>query len=220
MNKARILVGLAASIGFAIAAACGGGSSSNSNGSGNGNGGSSGGSSGANSGSSSSGGTTPASSGGTGCASGQALCVGLGGSDTCMDAGSTCFGTTVVANECSTTSACPSGQVCCSSLVGADGGIISYPSASTDAAAATGTGAGVAAEIVAVQCMAECPTNALSSQVCVLEAEGGSPTTCPQGTTCQDYLPSFLASATLPNTLCLTTSDAGYYQYPMPDGGA
>jgi hypothetical protein len=216
MNRARILVGLAASLGVAVAAACGGGSSGNGNG--NGASSSSGGSSGVSSGASSGGTENPDGSGGTGCASGQLQCMALLGGTSCIDPGTTCAGTAVAANECSATNPCSGGQVCCSSLVGSDGGVITYPDASADAAATPATGTGVGGEIVSVQCMAACPTNALSSQVCVLDADGGSPTACPEGTACQDYLPSFLASMTLPNTLCLPVYDGGGYVYPKPDG--
>jgi hypothetical protein len=85
------------------------------------------------------------------------------------------------------------------------------------------TGAAVAALSVAVECMAECPANSASSQVCVLDADGGSPTACPEGTSCRNYLPAFLASSAVPNTLCLPpapTYDGGYgYLYPGTGGG-
>jgi hypothetical protein len=217
MNRARVLVGLVASFGVAVAAACGGGSSSNGNGNGNGASSSSGGSSGVSSGASSGGTETGDDSGGNGCASGQLQCMALLGGTSCIEPGTMCVGTAVAANECSATSPCSGGQVCCSSFVGPDGGVIMYADASADAAAATGTGT-AGGETVSVQCMTACPTNALSSQVCVLDADGGSPTACPEGTACQDYLPSFLASMTLPNTLCLPIYDGGGYVYPRPDG--
>jgi hypothetical protein len=123
-----------------------------------------------------------------------------------------------MANECSATSPCPGGQVCCSSYVGPDGGILLYPDASADAATAGGTAA--LTPSVAVQCMTQCPTDAVgSSQVCSLDAEGGSAgPACPQGTTCQ-ALPAFLTSQTLPSDLCLPMYDGGGYPgYPTPDG--
>jgi len=221
MNRSRILVGLAASFGFSVAAACG--SSSSNNGGGNGSGADAA-SAGTSSGSSgSSGASSGDDSGGTGCASGQALCLGIVGGSTCVADGGMCLGTMVLANECSATSACPDGQVCCSSYVGADGGVIVISDAGVAADAGTGTSpfnvGGLGS--VAVQCMTQCPSNALSSQVCVLEDDGGSPTTCPEGTTCQDYLPPQLASTVIPNTLCLQTRptyDAG--GAAATDGGA
>lgn len=216
MNRSRILAGLAASVGFSVAVACG--SSSSHNGAGNGSGNDAG-STGTSSGSPGPGSGDDA--GGTGCASGQALCLGL--TNSCVTPGQMCFGTMVLANECSATSACPSGQVCCSSYVGADGGVILLSDAGAGDA---GTGASAldfaSLGSVAVQCMTQCPSNALSSQVCALEDDGGSPTACPEGTTCRDYLPTPISSV-LPNTLCLAplpTYDGGTAAPPGTDGGA
>jgi hypothetical protein len=214
MNKARIGVGLTAFLGFGIAVACGSGSGNNNGG---GNSGNDSGPSGSSSGSSSSGGT-PASSGGTGCGSGQSLCVAILGGSSCIDAGAMCLGTNVVAAECSATSPCPGSQVCCSSYVGVDGGILTYADAAAPDAAAMTAGDNFGG--VAVQCLSSCPTNALSSEVCVLDADGGSPTACPEGTTCQDFGFTLLTSSMVPTTLCLPVYEAGAYGYYPPDASA
>jgi hypothetical protein len=216
MKRTRVILGLVASLGFGAAVACGSSSSGN-NGAGSEDSGTNGSSSGASSGGSSGSGS---SSGGSACPSGQSQCIGILGT-TCMDAGATCVGTTVAANECSATSACPSGQVCCSSYVSSDGGVVLY----SDAGGAGGGGLG-AGLTVAVQCMSQCPSNAASSEVCVLDDDGGSPTACPSGTVCRDLLPSFLATPGIPNTLCLEPAavyDGGYPffdgSFYRPDGG-
>jgi hypothetical protein len=99
---------------------------------------------------------------GTGCGITQRLCIGFLG-NMCLDAGTACLGTAVFANQCSTTQPCPSGQICCSSLVNDNGG--------TDPTGATGIN-------VSVQGMAQCPAGGTSSQVCNLDDEGGSTTLC------------------------------------------
>jgi hypothetical protein len=199
MNKASIILGAIATFSLAVAAACGSSSGGN-NAGGSDSGTSSSSSGGSSSSSSSSGGS---SSGGTPtCTGSQTLCVGLTGTNTCIDAGSQCLGTSVVANECSATEACSGGKVCCSSYVGADGGIVFL-----DDAGGGGMGFGFA---VAVQCLAQCPAGALSSQVCSDDDSGAAPA-CPQGTTCQDLLPAAFAPKGVPNSLCLA---------PLPDAGA
>jgi hypothetical protein len=218
MNRSRILAGLAASVGFSVAVACGSSSSNNGGGADSANyqipSGTSSGSSG------SSGAGSGDDLGDAGCASGQALCLGITG-NSCVTPGQMCLGTMVLANECSATSACPGGQVCCSSYVGADGGVIliADAGASGDAGASPFNFASLGS--IAVQCMAQCPSNALSSQVCLLEDDGGSPTACPEGTTCRDYLPTAISSV-LPNTLCLAvpTYDGGTGAHPATEGGA
>jgi hypothetical protein len=149
------------------------------------------------------------------------MCIALLGGSSCLDAGDTCLGTNIFTNECSATCACSGGQVCCSSFVAADGGIIAYPEAGasgSDAAAAAAQTAAVAG--VAVQCLSECPANSLSSQVCVLDADGASASSCPEGTTCQQYGLPALTSSLVPSTLCLPVYEGGAYPYPVPDGGS
>jgi hypothetical protein len=197
MNRTTVYLGASALAGVlaaALAMAACGGDKSNETTDGGGSG-----SSGGSSGSGSSGGSSSGGAGGA-CNADQRLCVGALGR-TCLDAGAPCFGTTVTALQCSANEPCPGGQVCCSAFVGSDGGLL-YAS---DA----GGGGGTMQLNVAVQCMTECPANSSASQVCSLD--GGSASTCPDGTSCRNYLPSFLATPDLPNTLCLP---------PLPEGGA
>jgi hypothetical protein len=179
MNKMRVFLGSIASLGLGLAVAC---SSSSGSGAAAGN---------ADAGSSDAGSSDAGGPNGTGCTIAQRLCIGFLG-NMCLDAGAACLGTAVFANQCSTTQPCPSGQVCCSSLVNDNGG--------TDPTGATGIN-------VSVQCMAQCPAGGTSSQVCDLDDEGGSTTACPSGTSCRDYLP--IATKGLPNTLCLPIPEAG-----------
>jgi hypothetical protein len=191
MNQMRVFLGSIASLGLGLAVACSSSSSSNSGGDG---GGSSGGaSSGSSSGASSGDGSTDVT-----CTGGQQLCIGITG-NSCVAPGAMCLGTTVFANQCASSSDCASGQVCCSSYADGDGGIVYY----LDGGTATPAG-------VTVQCLSQCPTNAASSEVCTLDADGASTTTCPDGTTCRDFTLALLAPKGIPNTLCLP---------PLPDGG-
>jgi hypothetical protein len=198
MNKTSIILGAIGTFSLAVAAACGSSSGGN-NAGGSDSGTSSSSSGGSSSSSSSSGGS---SSGTPTCTGSQTLCVGLTGTNTCIDAGSQCLGTSLVANECSATQPCSGGNVCCSSYVGSDGGIVYLSDAGGG-----GAGFGFA---VAVQCLAQCPTGALSSQVCSGDDSGTGPA-CPEGTTCQDLLPPGFAPQGVPNSLCLA---------PLPDAGA
>jgi hypothetical protein len=200
MNKTSIILGAIATFSLVVAAACGSSSSGN-----NANGNDSG------TASSSSGGTASSSSGSGGgssggtptCTGSQTLCIGVLG-QSCVDAGDMCLGTSVVSNACSATQGCSGGQVCCSSYVGSDGGVIVLD----DAGQGGGMGLGIA---VSVQCMAQCPGGgALSSQVCSNDEAGAGPA-CPTGTTCRDLLPALVAPQGIPNTLCLA---------PLPDAGA
>jgi hypothetical protein len=218
MNRTRIVVGLAGSFGVSIVVACG---SSSKTGNGDESGDSGSGGSSSSGGGASSGGASSG-TGLSGCNAGETLCLGVLG-NSCVDAGSACpiLTTTVLADECSATSPCSGGLVCCSAYVGPDGGAIGIPSAdagvaATDAAAAT---TGLAGLAVAVQCLSACPPNTYSSQVCVLEADGGSPTTCPTGTTCQNY--PLALSSMIPSTLCLApvVIPDGGYPYNAPDSG-
>jgi len=195
MNTIRVshvVIASIASLGLAVASAC---SSSSSNGS-PGDGDSGGG--GSSSGGSSSGGS---SGGGTACTGGQVTCIGVLG-NSCVDPGGTCLGTTVVTNECATAADCASGQVCCSGYVTADGGDLVV----SDAGGSNATGLAVA-----VKCLAQCPTGGASSQVCSIDDAGAvTGPACPDGTSCRNFLPAFLAPKGLPNALCLP---------PLPDGG-
>jgi hypothetical protein len=191
MNTMRVFLGSIASLGLGLAVAC---SSSSGNGAaGNADAGS------PDMRSSGTGSSDDGGPNGTGCGITQRLCIGFLG-NMCLDAGTACLGTAVFANECSTTQPCPSGQVCCSSLVNDNGG--------TDPTGAMGIN-------VSVQRMAQCPAGGTSSQVCDLDDAGGSSTACPSGTSCRDYLP--VATKGLPNTLCLPIPEAG--TTPRVDAG-